>query len=65
MEIAIPYSPSQNKLFRAAAHDPAIAKSSGIPQAKAAEMADEGVKPQSGAGKRKALVKAIMGQLKT
>jgi len=49
----MPFSPAQNKLFRAAAHNPAIAKSAGIPQAKAAKMAAEGVT------KGKALAKAI------
>jgi hypothetical protein len=41
----MPYTPSQNKLFRAAEHNPAIAKSAGIPQGQAAKMAHEGVKP--------------------
>lgn len=39
----MPWTPAQNKLFRAAAHNPAIAKSSGIPQGTAAKMAHEGV----------------------
>jgi len=39
-----PYTESQNKLFRAAEHNPAIAKKVGIPQATAAKMAHEGVK---------------------
>jgi len=40
----MPYSAKQNKLFRAAEHNPAIAKKVGIPQATAAKMAAEGVK---------------------
>jgi len=40
----MPYSAKQNKLFRAAEHNPAIAKKVGIPQATAAKMAHEGVK---------------------
>ena len=40
----MPYSESQNKLFRAAAHSPAISKSSGIPIDTAAKLAAEGVK---------------------
>lgn len=40
----MPWTPKQHRLFQAAAHNPAIAKSAGIPQAKAAKMANEGVK---------------------
>jgi len=40
----MPWSPSQHRLFEAAAHDPEIAKQKGIPQAKAAKMASEGIK---------------------
>lgn len=40
----MPYTAAQNKLFRAAEHNPAISKSSGIPQATAAKLAHEGVK---------------------
>jgi hypothetical protein len=40
----MPYTAKQNALFRAAAHDPKIAKSSGIPQTTAKKMASEGVK---------------------
>jgi hypothetical protein len=43
--MAMPFTPKQNKLFRAAEHNPAIAKSSGIPQATAKKLAHEGVKP--------------------
>ena len=40
----MPYSAKQNKLFRAAEHNPAIAKKVGIPQSTASNMAAEGVK---------------------
>ena len=40
----MPYTEAQNRLFRAAEHNPAIAKKVGIPQATAAKMASEGVK---------------------
>jgi hypothetical protein len=40
----MPYSPSQHRLFEAAAHNPAIAKARGIPQGQAAKMAGEGIK---------------------
>lgn len=40
----MPWTQAQNRLFRAAAHNPAIAQSSGIPQDKARQMASEGVK---------------------
>lgn len=43
----MPWSPSQHRLFEAAAHDPAIAKAHGIGQAKAATMASEGIKGQA------------------
>jgi hypothetical protein len=43
-EAAMPYTEPQHKLFEAAAHDPAIAAKHNIPQAKAAELAHEGVK---------------------
>lgn len=42
----MPWTPAQHRLFEAAAHDPAIAKSKGIPQAKAATMASEGIKKE-------------------
>jgi len=41
----MPFTKKQNKLFRAAAHNPKIAKSAGIPQATAKKLAAEGVKP--------------------
>lgn len=40
----MPYTPSQNRLFQAAAHDASVAKRVGIPQEKARMMASEGVK---------------------
>ena len=40
----MPWTEKQNRLFQAAAHDPAVAKKVGIPQEKAKEMAAEGVK---------------------
>ena len=51
----MPWSPAQERLFQAAAHDPAVARRVGIPQDKAKQMASEGVKknPQK-------LAKALM-----
>ena len=40
----MPYTVAQNRLFRAAEHNPAIARSSGIPQSTAAKLAHEGIK---------------------
>lgn len=40
----VPWTAKQHRLFEAAAHNPQVAKRTGIPQAKAAEMAHEGVK---------------------
>lgn len=40
----MPYTAKQNKLFRAAEHNPKIAKSAGIPQATAKKLAAQGVK---------------------
>lgn len=40
----MPWSPKQHRFFEAIAHNPAIAKRSGIPRATAATMASEGVK---------------------
>lgn len=53
----MPWTPKQHRLFEAVAHDPAIAKSTGIPRAKAAAMASEGIKTskQSITGKASAL----------
>lgn len=39
----MPWTPAQNKLFRAAEHNPAIAKSAGIPQQTVKKLAHEGV----------------------
>lgn len=43
----MPWTPAQERLFQAAAHNPAIAQAKGIPQQRAASMASEGVKPKS------------------
>lgn len=43
----MPWTGKQHRLFEAAAHSPAVAKRVGIPQAKAAQMASEGVKKSS------------------
>lgn len=40
----MPYTAAQNRLFRAAAHNTAIAKAHGLSKRKAAMMAAEGVK---------------------
>lgn len=40
----MPYTAKQNRLFQAAAHDPAVAKRVGIAQADAKRMVSEGVK---------------------
>ena len=40
----MPYSPAQNRLFWAAAHNEAIAKEHGLSMGKAEELAKEGVK---------------------
>lgn len=40
----MPWTPAQHRLFEAAAHNPAIAKKTGIPQGQAQKMASEGVK---------------------
>lgn len=44
----MPWTAKQLKLFRAAAHNPAIAKSHGLSQAKASEMSKEGLKKAGG-----------------
>lgn len=41
----MPYTRKQNKLFRAAAHNPEIAREHGLSMGKAREMASEGIKP--------------------
>ena len=43
----MPWTQQQVNLFRAAAHNPAIAKAHGMSQQKAAQMASEGVKKKS------------------
>jgi len=43
----MPWTEKQNKLFRAAAHNPAIAKKNDIPQSIASKLAHEGVKKDS------------------
>lgn len=53
--LPMPYTKQQNRLFQAAAHDPAVAKRVGIPQDKARQMASEGVKH-----KPQALAAALM-----
>jgi len=40
----MPWSEKQNKLFRAAAHDPEIAREHGLSQKEADKLAKEGVK---------------------
>ena len=52
----MPWTPAQHRLFQAAAHNPAIAKSHGMTQNKAASMASEGIKHDP---KRAAMVKAL------
>jgi hypothetical protein len=55
----MPWTPSQHRLFEAAAHNASIAKRVGIPQAQAARMASEGVKSDE---KRKALAAGLRGK---
>ena len=40
----MPWTAAQNKLFRAAAHNPQIARKHGLTQSKARSMAAEGIK---------------------
>jgi hypothetical protein len=47
----MPWNAKQLNLFRAAAHNPAIAKSSGIKQSDAERMSKEGLKKMAGGGK--------------
>jgi hypothetical protein len=47
----MPWTAKQLKLFRAAAHNPAISKSSGIKQADAERMSKEGLKKMAGGGR--------------
>ena len=53
----MPYTPAQNRLFWAAAHNEAIAKEHGLSMGKAEELAKEGVKKEP---KRKKMAKALM-----
>jgi hypothetical protein len=55
----MPWAPDQHRLFEAAAHDPAVAKRVGTPQAKAAQMAAEGVKKPDHA---KTIGKLLLGR---
>ena len=62
----MPYSPAQNRLFWAAAHNQAIAKEHGLSMGKAKELAEEGVKKEPKGqkiideNKVKKLAKALM-----
>jgi hypothetical protein len=47
----MPWTAKQLKLFRAAAHNPAIAKSSGIKQSDAERMSKEGLKKMAAGGR--------------
>ncbi len=42
----MPWTPKQHRLFEAAAHDPSIAKKTGIKQEDASRMASEGIKEE-------------------
>ena len=53
----MPYTPSQNRLFWAAAKNEAIAKEHGLSMGKAKQLAEEGVKKEP---KSKKLAKALM-----
>jgi hypothetical protein len=59
----MPWTPAQHRLFEAAAHNPSIAKTRGIPQQKASQMASEGIKSGSALSpshdKRKRLIAAL------
>jgi hypothetical protein len=44
----MPWSEKQNRLFRAAQHDPEIAREHGLSRREAGKLADEGVKKDSG-----------------
>ena len=55
----MPYTAKQNRLFQAAAHDPAVAKRVGISVADAKRMASEGVK-----NKPQQLAAALMSRSK-
>ncbi len=53
----MPWTPAQHRLFEAAAHNPEIAKRVGVPQAKASQMASEGIK---GSDKTKVIAHLLM-----
>lgn len=40
----MPWTPAQNRLFRAAEHNPAIARKHGLSRATAKKLANEGIK---------------------
>lgn len=52
----MPWTAAQVRLFRAAEHNPEIARKHGLSQAKAGQMADEGVKHEV---RKKHLVKKL------
>jgi len=56
----MPWTEKQNKLFRAAAHDPAIAKKHDIPQSTAQRLASEGVKKDSSKDVARHVISHIM-----
>lgn len=58
----MPYTPAQHRLFEAAAHDPAVAKRTGIPQQQASKMAHEGVKHTGSPAAHQKLAHALMGK---
>ena len=58
----MPWTEKQNRLFRAAAHNPAIAASHHMSQQKAGEMAGEGIKDSATHEvRKKTLVKHLRG----
>ena len=56
----MPWTEKQNKLFRAAAHNPAIAQKHNIPQSTAAKLAHEGVKKDSTKELARGIISHIM-----
>ena len=52
----MPWSPAQHRLFKAAAHNSAIAREHGMTPQKASSMAHEGIKPSA---KQQALAHAL------
>jgi hypothetical protein len=58
----MPWTEKQHRLFMAAAHNPAIAASHGIPMEKARQMAGEGIKSSTTHEvRKKTMVKALRG----